>query len=143
MNKKIIQLFALLIVFFLCAAPQFQFDKRLPKNDAPQIEVKEKLTIEFSNPTEFLMVYKLFSLDHDIPEYEGWPVERTTGELKPKESRKTENDYAPGRYIVLWTDKDRYQDNLLVIMPEATYIKLSPPKVFFTPIEEGECDGCI
>jgi hypothetical protein len=110
---------------------------------AEQTQSQSNLTIEFCNPTEFIIVYKLFSLDHEIPEYEGWPVERTTGELKPGESRKTEDYYAPGRYIVLWIDRERYQENLLVVMPEATYIKLSPPKVFFTPIEEGECDGCV
>jgi hypothetical protein len=110
---------------------------------AEQTQSQSNLTIEFCNPTEFIIVYKLFSLDHEIPEYEGWPVERTTGELKPGESRKTEDYYAPGRYIVLWIDRERYQENLLVVIPEATYIKLSPPKVFFTPIEEGECDGCV
>jgi hypothetical protein len=84
-------------------------------------------SIQFENTFNKKMFYLLYWIDHtfDWPQ----PVNLAGGELDALESIDLSSNYRQGKYVVIWTDEDSWQNKVFMkVRKNVTSVKVTPNK---------------
>jgi hypothetical protein len=87
-------------------------------------------TVRLENNFDRKMLYFLYWIDHPY----GWrtPANMAGGELKASESTRLDASFMPGKYRIVWKDKDQWKNEMLIhIKKDVTSITIRPEKVEF------------
>jgi len=87
-------------------------------------------TVRLENNFDRKMLYFLYWIDHPY----GWrtPANMAGGELEASESTRLGASFMPGKYRIVWKDKDQWRNEMLIyIKKDVTLITIRPEKVEF------------
>jgi len=70
------------------------------------------LTIEFKNDTEEKYIYNFYWIDNP---YAIGKMAMAGGELKSDQSTTIKNEYSPGKYYVIWFQRNSAPDDIIII----------------------------
>lgn len=87
-------------------------------------------TVRLENKMDRKMYYFLDWLDHPY----GWrtPANMAGGELEALESRHLDTSFLPGRYRIIWRDRNQWKKEMLIhVKKDVTLITIHPEKVIF------------
>ena len=87
-------------------------------------------TVRLENNFDRKMFYFLYWIDHPY----GWraPAHMAGGELEASESTRLGASFKPGKYRIVWKDKDQWKNEMLMhIKEDVTLITVRPEKIEF------------
>ena len=87
-------------------------------------------SVKFENTFDKKMYYLLYWIDH--PNNWPQPANMAGGELNGLESRDLNVKYKSGKYLVIWRDSGKWQNEMVVEITEnATIVTVTPKEVTF------------
>ena len=87
-------------------------------------------TVRLENKMDRTIYYFIDWLDHPY----GWrtPANMAGGELAALESRHLDTSFLPGRYRIIWRDRDQWKKEMLIhVNKDVTLVTIHPDKVEF------------
>ena len=87
-------------------------------------------SVRLENRMDRTMYYFIDWIDHPF----GWrtPANMAGGELGAMESRQLGNSFQPGRYRIIWRDRNQWKKEMLIhVKKDVTLVTILPEKVEF------------
>lgn len=89
-----------------------------------------------ANTHDFVLIYNIKWLDHDLEDYKGYYIRRCGGEIQPYAMNNTADNsefrLCPGRHVIIWHKRDKsgvYYQYDFIVTKDMKQIVLTPEKM--------------